>query len=170
MSQLCAVLPEFPVPATLHEPMLMAGASDPSRTHSEAKVSRAFQVLALQWLDSLLARHGELKASCRKNGITVSPVSVHGFSVTLSIEGGRCRVILGPCCEEFGSVAEATAYMTAAIYGDLRLRVDLNRRPHRWAIERLMPGGTWVDDVAVAVGVGSQCCGLADFCYFRNSL
>ena len=133
-------------------------------------MSRAFQGLALRWLDGVLARHGELKATCRKNRITVSPVSVHGFALTLSTEAGRCRVMLGPCCEEFGSVAEATAYMTAAIYGDLRLRVDLNRRPHRWAVERLMPGGTWVDDAAVEVGMGSQCCGPADFCYFRNSL
>jgi hypothetical protein len=168
--QLSAVLPEFPVPASQHEPVLLVGASDRSRMNSEANVSRAFQVLALRWLDGLLARHGELKATCRKNRITVSPVSLQGFAVTLSTEAGRCRVMLGPCCEEFGSVAEATAYMTAAIHGDLRLRVDLNWRPHRWAVERLMPGGTWVDDAAAEVGVGSQCCGPADSCYFRNSL
>lgn len=170
MSQLCAVLPEFPAPATHHESVLLAGAPCPSRADSEANISRAFQILALRWLDGLLAQHGELKATCRKNRITVSPVSVHGFAVTLSTEGGRCQVLLGPCCEEFGSMAEATDYMTAAIYGDLRLRVDLNWRPHRWAVERLLPDGSWIDDAAVEVPEGSHWCAPKDSCYFRNSL
>lgn len=170
MSSLCAVLPEFPVPADYHEPMPLEGQSDPGRAGFETNVSRAFQVLALRWLDGLLARHDNLKATCRKNRITVSPVSVHGFAATLSTEGGRCRVLLGPCCEEFGSVAEATDYMTAAIRGDLRLRVDLNWQPHRWAVERLLPDGSWIDDAAVETPLGSHWCAPKDSCYFRNSL
>lgn len=170
MSQLCTLLPEFPAPATHHEPMAPMGTSGLSRMGSEANVSRAFQILALRWLDGLLAQHGHLKAACRQNRITVSPVSVHGFAVTLSTEGGRCQVLLGPCSEEFGSVADATDYMMAAIRGDLRLRVDLNWRPHRWVVERVLPDGTWIDDAAVKVPEGSQWCGPQDSCYFRNSL
>jgi hypothetical protein len=169
VSQLYAVLPEFSVPATHYElvPMTTAPAS---RSDSEANVSRAFQILALRWLDNLLAEHAELKATCRKNRITVSPLSMHGFAVTLSTEGGRCQVLLGPCSEEFGSVAEATDYMMAAVRGDLRLRVDLNWRPHRWAVERQLSDGTWIDDTAVEVPQGSHWCAPKDSCYFRNSL
>ncbi len=170
MSQLCTALPEFPVPATHHDSILLMGTSVSSRTGSEANVSRAFQSLALRWLDGLLAEHGHLKATCRKNRITVSPASVHGFAVTLSTEGGRCQVLLGPCSEEFGSVADATDYMMAAIRGDLRLRVDLNWRPHRWVVERLLPDGAWIDDAAVKVPDGSRWCAPQDSCYFRNSL
>jgi hypothetical protein len=150
--------------------MLLMGTSGFGRADSEANVSRTFQILALRWLDGLLARHGHLKATCRKNRITVSPVSVHGFAVTLSTERGRCQVLLGPCSEEFGSVADATDYMMAAIRGDLRLRVDLNWRPYRWAVERLLPDGTWIDDAAVTMPEGSHWCAPQDSCYFRNSL
>lgn len=170
MSNLCAMLTEYPVPTPHHEPMPLTGTSGPSRWGSEANVSRAFQILALRWLDGLLAQHGHLKATCRKNRITVSPVSVHGFAVTLSTEGGRCRVMLGPCSEDFGSVSDATDYMTAAIRGDLRLRVDLNWRPHRWAVERLLPDATWIDDAAVDIPEGSHWVAPQDSCYFRNSL
>ncbi len=170
MSNLCAVLPEFPVPATCHEPVPPMAACGSRRSDSEANVSRAFQILALRWLDGLLAQHGHLKATCRKNRITVSPFSVHGFAVTLSTEGGRCQVLLGPCSEDFGSVADATDYMMAAIRGDLRLRVDLNWRPHRWAVERVLPDGTWIDDAAVKVPDGSHWCAPQESCYFRNTL
>lgn len=170
MSQLCAVLPEFPVPTDHHEPMPMAGPSGASRASSEANVSRAFQILALRWLDNLLAQHAGLKATCRQNRITVSPVSVHGFAVTLSTAGGRCQVLLGPCSEEFGSVADATDYMTSAIRGHLRLRVDLNWRPYRWAVERLLPDASWVDDTALDIPDGSREVAPRDSCYFRNSL
>ncbi|MET0568741.1 MAG: hypothetical protein ABWZ74_06645 [Hyphomicrobiaceae bacterium] len=169
MSCMLSVLPEFPVPAH-HEPMVSMGTSGSSRADWEANVSRAFQILALRWLDGLLAQYGHLKATCRKNRITVSPVSVHGFAVTLSTEGGRCQVLLGPCREEFGSVADATDYMMAAIRGDLRLRVDLNWRPHRWVVERLLPDGTWIDDAAVEMPEGSHWCGPQDSCVFRNAL
>lgn len=169
MSQLCTLMPECPIPAPHLDPMALIGTSGPSRAGSEANVSRAFQLLALRWLDGLLAEHSNLKATCRKNRITVSPASVHGFAVTLSTDGGRCQVLLGPCTEEFGSVADATDYMMAAIRGDLRLRVDLNWRPHRWAVERLLPDGAWIDD-AVKVPEGSHWCGPQDSCYFRNSL
>lgn len=154
MISLCTALPEHhSLWSTLPEHEPSGPGTDPIKADArilrpdfEANVTRAFQLLALRWLDSLFERHEKVTASCGKNRITVAPLSPQGFATTLSTEGGRCKVLIGPCSEEFGSVAEATEYMTAAIRGDLRLRVDLDQRPHSWTVERRLADGSWIED------------------------
>jgi len=116
----------------------------------------------------MLSRYEKVTATCSRNRITVAPVSTQGFAVTLSTEGGRCKVLLGPCCEEFGSVAEATAYMTAAIRGDLRLRVDVGQRPYRWAVERRLRTGSWLDDTEAVTWPNSDRRPDRNSWYFHN--
>lgn len=147
-------------PTTRH-----AGANRPE---FEANMSRAFHLLALRWLDDLIASHPKVTAICARNRITVPPLSPQGFAVTLSTEGGRCKVQLGPLWEEFGSIAEATDYMDAALHGDLRLRVDLSQRPHAWAVERQLPDGSWIDDAMLESGELAEPCSRANAWYFRN--
>ena len=176
MISLCTVLPEHPslssVLPELGQHALGADLTDADRRFHrpdfEANVSRAFQLLALRWLDHLLERYENVTASCGKNRITVPPLSPQGFTVMLSTEGGRCKVLIGPCGEEFGSVAEATDYMTAAVRGDLRLRVDLDRRPHRWTVERRLADGSWMDDAAAETSAGAYPCPARSSWYFRN--
>ena len=138
------------------------------RPRFEANVSRAFQLLALSWLDGLLAQYSKLIANCSWNRITLQALSPQGFAVTLLTEGGRCKVLLGPCGEEFGSVAEATAYMTSAICGDLRLRVDLESRPHKWTVERRFPDGSWLEEGACGTLRGSDGIPFGNSWYFCN--
>lgn len=176
MASLCAFSPAYPAQsnhlpnhghtATYADPGCF-GASE-GRPDFEENLSRAFQVLALRWLDDIFARYQKATAICSRNRITVPPISPQGFAVTLSTDGGRCRVLLGPSCEEFGSVAEATEYMTAAICGDLRLRVSLDRRPHRWTVERRLPDGSWIDDAAFETLPGAHPCSADNAWYFRN--
>jgi hypothetical protein len=171
VSSLCASLHEFPaLPSARPDTRQVEVRADLApanvearRIDFEAKISRAYQQLALKWLDGLLTRYEKVTAACGRNRITVQPLSPQGFAATLSIEGGRCKVLLGPCCEEFGSVAEATEYMTAAIRGDLRLRVNLDQRPHRWAVERRFSNGTWLDEAAVEADEHA-----GNSWYFRN--
>ncbi len=174
MASICSVLPEFPLPRQA-EPGAGEDASetlpavlDASRNAGEHKLSRAFQRLALMWLDKLLSEHPNLKAVCRNNQITILPPTTLGFATTLSVDRGRCKVLLGPCSKDFGSVVEATMYMTAAIRGDLRLRVDLNWRPYRWRVECHLPDGSWADDLTIEIPKGSQYCAPPHSCYFRN--
>lgn len=178
MTSLCTSLPESLTPARVlpaaddraADPSIECAVAEAHRPSFEANVSRAFQQLALKWLGDLFARYEKVTATCHNNRITVSPQSPQGFAVTLSTEGGRCKVLLGPCCEEFGSVAEATDYMTAAICGDLRLRVDLSERPHRWTVERRLPSGSWLDDTDAGIWPHSHRRPAGDAWYFRNHL
>lgn len=106
---------------------------------------------------------GYLQAQLRRRLRANIPVSVEGDlvliprqssegpDVSVLVSGHRCTVAIGPWYEDMPSLDMALEYVTRAVDGAMRVRIDtLGGKPWKYTLERL-ESGSWVEESAVVL-------------------
>ncbi len=110
-----------------------------------ANIGRVLHARAVQKLTRVLEHHPGVFVVYNDNLIAIPSPTAQGFSMSIVTDRGRCTVVFGQWEDDFASADEAVALIDEALYGDVRMRVDIGERASRWVLERRLPSGTWIE-------------------------
>lgn len=107
----------------------------------------------LGYLQAQLRRRLQANVPVTVDGdlVLIPRQSNDGPDVSVLVSGHRCTVAIGPWYEDMPSLDMALEYVTRAVDGAMRVRIDtLGGKPWKYTLERL-ESGSWVEESAVVL-------------------
>lgn len=92
-----------------------------------------------------------VRVSVEGDTVVIPRLYANGPDISVLVADQRCTVSIGPWFEDMPSLDMALEYVTRAVDGSLRVRIDsLGGKPWKFILEREV-AGEWVEDSAVVL-------------------